>query len=367
MGIGSIRLPKLRTHPLLLYAELGPEPEEQQDETDNPAHLGKRNRGAKKPGQNAGVDGVTDQGIGAGGNQLVALLNGYRAAPVASELLARPDGEQKAGDGDGSSNRKGPDARRPELPVEPGQRDAICREEYDHDQEGEGPQDARGGRLDALSGFGTGGLDPPIEKKGDPHHGKERFKEPEHSGPSRRCLPLNDTYTSKSDDVITPYQPDISDNVGSVNLSLKRTSPFTSKSVFVRRVLCPSVDNHGSPVIFRSLSVRPTHLFDPISDHDYSFKLPLARERDAHSYDGVLLHAVSGIELSRVRTELDPAEYSQPFRHIQYNRTRVSGPWPLWRYSFAGAAPGAYAVVSGPHHIAPRLGLLPPARNATRN
>src|ERR1700732_2489890 len=47
--------------------------------------------------------------------------------------------------------------------------------------------------------------------------------------------------------------------------------------------LWPSVDDHGSPVIFRSVSVRPTHLFDPISDHDYSFKLPLARERDAHS------------------------------------------------------------------------------------
>src|SRR5580700_5786486 len=43
------------------------------------------------------------------------------------------------------------------------------------------------------------------------------------------------------------------------------------------------VDDHGSLVIFRSVSVRPTHLFDPISDHDYSFKLPLEKERDAHS------------------------------------------------------------------------------------
>src|SRR5580704_7801789 len=183
MGIGSIRLPKLRTHPLLLYAELGPEPEEQQDETDNPAHLGKRNRGAKKPGQNAGVDGVTDQAIGAGGNQLVALLNGHGAAPVAGEVLARPDGEEKADDGDSSSNPKGPNASRPELEVEPVQRDARCREEDDRDQQEEGPQDARGGRLDALDAFGLDCPDPPIEKKGDPHHGKERFIEPEHSGP----------------------------------------------------------------------------------------------------------------------------------------------------------------------------------------
>jgi hypothetical protein len=36
-------------------------------------------------------------------------------------------------------------------------------------------------RLEALGDFGIGGLDLPIEKKGDPHHGKERFKEPEHS------------------------------------------------------------------------------------------------------------------------------------------------------------------------------------------
>jgi hypothetical protein len=113
----------------------------------------------------------------------VALLNGYGTAPVAGEVLARPHGEEKADDGNSSSNPKGPDARRPELAVELRQRDASCREEHDHDQEGEGPQNARGGRLAALGGFGIGGLDPPIEKKGDPHHGKERFKEPEHSGP----------------------------------------------------------------------------------------------------------------------------------------------------------------------------------------
>ena len=139
MGIGGIRLPKLGTHPLLLHAELGPEHEEYLDVNDDPAHLGERNRGAKKPGQNAGVDGVTDHGIGAGGNQLVALLNGYGAAPVAAEVLARPDGEEKAGDGKSSSNPKGPDARGPELEVKPAQRDASCREEDDHDQEGEGP------------------------------------------------------------------------------------------------------------------------------------------------------------------------------------------------------------------------------------
>src|SRR5258707_1047752 len=46
MGIGGIRLPKLRAHPLLLHAQLDPEHEEYQDETDDSAHLGERNRGA---------------------------------------------------------------------------------------------------------------------------------------------------------------------------------------------------------------------------------------------------------------------------------------------------------------------------------
>ncbi|HTG27017.1 MAG TPA: hypothetical protein VK818_02230 [Methylomirabilota bacterium] len=37
--------------------------------------------------------------------------------------------------------------------------------------------------------------------------------------------------------------------------------------------------------------------------------------------DGVLLHTMSGTELSRVRTDSIDDEYSQPFRHIQYKRT----------------------------------------------
>jgi len=127
--------------------------------------LGEGNRAAKEPGQNAGVDGVTDHGIGTGGDQLVALLNGDGAAPVSAEVRARPDGEQQAGDGDGSSQPKGPKANRLELEVKPGQRDASCREEDDRDQEDEGAQDARGSRLEALGGFAIDGFDLPVEKK----------------------------------------------------------------------------------------------------------------------------------------------------------------------------------------------------------
>src|SRR5271155_5562828 len=113
MSIGSIRLAELGTHPLFLQAELGPEREEDEEESDEAAHLGGGNRHAKEAGENAGVDGVTDHGIGTGGNQLVALLNSDGAAPVAAEVHARPDGEEKAGDGDGSSHPEGPKASHP--------------------------------------------------------------------------------------------------------------------------------------------------------------------------------------------------------------------------------------------------------------
>jgi hypothetical protein len=56
---------------------------------------------------------VTDHSIGTGGDQLVALLNGDGAAPVASEVPASPDFEQKAGDGEGCSQPEGPKANRP--------------------------------------------------------------------------------------------------------------------------------------------------------------------------------------------------------------------------------------------------------------
>ena len=57
--------------------------------------------------------------------------------------------------------------------------------------------------------------------------------------------------------------PEISNNVGSVK-SFVDTLPYPLRRVFsFVRFLWPSVDDHGSLVIFRSVSVRPTHLFDP--------------------------------------------------------------------------------------------------------
>jgi hypothetical protein len=41
-------------------------------------------------------------------------------------------------------------------------------------------RNARGGRLKTLGGFGIGGFDLPVGKKGDPYNGKEKFVESKH-------------------------------------------------------------------------------------------------------------------------------------------------------------------------------------------
>jgi hypothetical protein len=105
---------------------------------------------------------VADHCIGAGGDQLVSLLNRDGAAPVAAQVLSRPDGEEKAGDHDGSSQPEGPKPSRPELKIEPGQRDASCGKQDDRDQEDEGAQDTLGEGLETSGGFRIHGFDLPV-------------------------------------------------------------------------------------------------------------------------------------------------------------------------------------------------------------
>ena len=181
-GVIGVFFAELGAHPLFFHAELDPEREEEESEGEESAHLGDGDGHAEESGQNAGVDGMADQGVGTGGDQFVVLLDGDGAAPVAAEVLARPDGEEKAGDGDGCSQPEGPKASRPELEVEPGQRDARCGEEDDHDEEDEEAQDARGGWFEALGGLGIDGFDLPVEEKDNPDYGEEGFVEPEHTG-----------------------------------------------------------------------------------------------------------------------------------------------------------------------------------------
>jgi len=59
------------------------------------------------------------------------------------------------------------------------------------------------------------------------------------------------------------------------------TTPFTPKSVLLCSVK-PHFDDHGSFVIFRSVSVRPIHIFDLYLDHDLSrVSIPAASGSDS--------------------------------------------------------------------------------------
>jgi hypothetical protein len=85
----------------------------------------------------------------------------------------------------------------------------------------------------------------------------------------------------------------------------------------------PSVDDHGSSVIFRSVSVRPKHLFDPTLQTMITTSNSLLRGSGMPIHvDGVLVHAMSGYELSRVRTEFDPLRIlpAVPPHPVQPNR-----------------------------------------------
>ena len=181
-GIGGVSFPKLGAHPLLLHTELAPEYEEDEDENDKPAHLGEGDRGAKEPSQDAGVDWVTDLGIWPGADQLVSLLDCDGAAPIAAQVLSRPDREKKAGDHDGSSQPERPKPNRPDLKIEPAQRNAYRREQDNRDQEDDDAQDTGGYRLDTSVGFRVDGFDLPVDGERDPENWKETFVEPEHTG-----------------------------------------------------------------------------------------------------------------------------------------------------------------------------------------
>jgi hypothetical protein len=101
----------------------------------------------------------------------------------------------------------------------------------------------------------------------------------------RERLPGANRRSRSTDTYLDGYGvlPGISNNVGPVKHFLSRLLSFHLKEFFSFVFFLLSVDDHGSPVIFRSVSVRPKHLFDPNFDHDYYCKLPLAKERDAHS------------------------------------------------------------------------------------
>jgi len=76
----------------------------------------------------------------------------------------------------------------------------------------------------------------------------------------------------------------------------------------VPRIWAALGTSHPSRVGFseRNSDILPKHLSDQNFDHDYYFKLPLQGASGMpNQVDDALPHAMSGYELSRVRTEFD--------------------------------------------------------------
>src|SRR5713101_2031636 len=87
-----------------------------------------------------------------------------------------------------------------------------------------------------------------------------------------------------------------------------------------------------------------------------------------HQVHDALLHAMSGTELSRVRT--DTLTTANTHNHSATSSTTeppAGVPSRPWQCSCAGASLGACTDVSSPAGYALLLGLPPPTRSATTN
>jgi len=83
----------------------------------------------------------------------------------------------------------------------------------------------------------------------------------------------------------------------------------------------PCIDDHGSFLIQGADAVRPIHLFDQNLDHDYFFKLPLQGAGCPSKFTVLYFTPCPVPSCPAYEPNSNGREYSQAFRHIQYNRT----------------------------------------------
>jgi hypothetical protein len=107
-------------------------------------------------------------------------------------------------------------------------------------------------------------------------------------------------------------------NVGFVNLSLNRFLRALP-GVVLSLGLTSRIDDHGSFVISRSASVRLIHLFDQNFDHDYFFKLPFQGAGCPIKFRAFYFTPCPAPSCPAYEPNSTAREYSQSFRHIQYN------------------------------------------------
>jgi len=165
--------------------------------------------------------------------------------------------------------------------------------------------------------------------------------------------------------------PDISNHVGPVRLFLSTLLSFHLKEFFsfvLLRFFFPCIDDdHGSPIIFRSVSVRPKYLFDQNVDHDYYFKLPFQGAGCPIQWTMFYCTSCPVPSCPAYEPNSNDGEYAHPFRHIQYKPTASLRPIAPWQCSCADASPGEGTDVSSLDEYAPLPGPPLPTKSAVRN
>jgi hypothetical protein len=108
-------------------------------------------------------------------------------------------------------------------------------------------------------------------------------------------------------------------------LFFRRITPFTPKS----GLLCSAkfcFDDHGSFVVF-SIGFSPTQTSHRSNfDHDYFFKLPLQGAGCPFTIAVCYFPPCLVPSCPAYEPNSNEGEYSQPFRHIQYNRIPILRP-----------------------------------------
>jgi len=100
----------------------------------------------------------------------------------------------------------------------------------------------------------------------------------------------------------------------------ERNTPSTPKSGLLWFLCWPSRGDQGSLVIFRSVSVRPKHLFDQNFDQDYLFKLPSRGAGCPFTWSAFYCPPFPIPSSPACEPNSSDGEYSRLFRHIQYKR-----------------------------------------------
>ena len=129
-GVGFVGFTEVRAHPLFFETQFAQEGEEDEGDGKQPAPLANGYGRTKKSEQQAGIDGMANQGVGAGGDEFVILLHGDGSAPVSTQLTAGPDGEEQTAGGNCRAGPEAPLARGEKALVENGDRNALRPEKH---------------------------------------------------------------------------------------------------------------------------------------------------------------------------------------------------------------------------------------------